>query len=514
VGDATGYASTGLRRLLVAFNPDTSALSLANLSVAQTQLSLRYSSTISMLGDEATVQDKFQCIVDGILADAELIARDPKGSSSGAGASSASGVVIKGADLVANVIRNPKYLQLEKAISSLDKGHGDYKIKALQLCLAAKIPFIFQVVAHRHQTTVANKHLAFLSEVQTCSASVGLAITRILYPDEPAAVFADASLDSKKVAAVLRGDPASSGLPSTITPGSSLFNLLLFPLEDIVNNKHRHGSYKYRVRSFSECYTLINLNLFSSKMALLFKALKVPAPSLSPATDLYVGYDVMAPNVQSLVFAMITRMMHAMELRFYGFFHSLANGDALHFEYPSTVELDEDAVALIKAENADAQQERRRYMRTFGYDPLDRGKRPRDEDPPGPSNPAPAKPGSRKDLIKKWDSDEFTFGYTTYPISDLAKLYEDTKSADAPPFKDMCLPVGCCFATGEASMMACQAFGTPGHENLTSKFHSFSADFKKGVKKLGKAPASPSGPKSPGRGRGRGRGRGKAPMAF
>ena len=61
----------------------------------------------------------------------------------------------------------------------------------------------------------------------------------------------------------------------------------------------------------------------------------------------------------------------------YNFLYDLARGDALHFEYPTVVELDEDAVALIERDHQEAMQERRKYLRTFGYDPLDRNpKRP------------------------------------------------------------------------------------------------------------------------------------------
>ena len=38
-----------------------------------------------------------------------------------------------------------------------------------------------------------------------------------------------------------------------------------------------------------------------------------------------------------MVFTMITRMMHAIELRMYNFLYDLARGDALHFEYADLV---------------------------------------------------------------------------------------------------------------------------------------------------------------------------------
>jgi hypothetical protein len=229
------------------------------------------------------------------------------------------------------ILRTPAFLALQRGVGTLDKGHGDYKSKVLQLCLAAKLPFVYQMVAHRHQTTVANKHHLFLSEIQSCSSAVGIALTRILYPSEPAAVFADAGLSSKVVANILRGEPTSDGLPAFITPATSICNLVVFRLEDIVNNKHRQPGYKFRVRPFVECYSLVNLTLLSSKLTLLFNALKVSPPSLAPAMELYVGYDSFPAGVQTLIFAMITRLMHAIELRTYRFLHDLAHGDALHY---------------------------------------------------------------------------------------------------------------------------------------------------------------------------------------
>ena len=235
--------------------------------------------------------------------------------------------------------------------------------------------------------------------------------------------------------------------------------------------------------------------------------------------ELYVGYESFPPGVQTLIFSMITRLMHAIELRTYRFLHDLASGDVLHYEYPSGVALEADAVALINEEHKEALQERRRYLRTFGYDPLDRGKRPLSEGPPssGGDWTSPA-PGSRKELIKTWSDTEFVFGSTSYPIEALSKLYDETKAADAPPFKDMCLPVGCCFAQGEAALMACKQYGTAGHEGVNSKFHTFPSAFRSGVKALGKSTAASSAsvggkgsPGGKGRGRGRGRGRGKAP---
>ena len=515
VGEATGYSSTGLRRILTSLLPDVSTFSLANLFYAQAQLSLRYSATIGGLGDESTVQERFQTVVDAIVADADVISRDSKGGSvSSSHASSSRDEAIKGTDLVAKILRNSAFLSLEKAVERLDKLQGDYKVKALQLCLAARIPFIYQLVAHRHQSTVEHKHHIFLSEIQSCSASVGIALTRILYPTEPASVFADAGLSSKVVASILRGEPSNEGLPARITPATSLFNLLIFPLEDIIHNKHRQagGAYKFQAKPFSECYTLINITLFASKMELLFKALKVPAPSLTPATELYIGYDSLPLHVKSLVFGMVTRMMHAMELRIYRFLYDLAHGDALHYQYPSVVALDDDAVSLIEKEHKEAMQERRRYLRVFAHDPLDRAGTKRSEPKgPGLSNPGtPVEPGSRKELIKKWTADEFTFATTTYSVSDLRELYDKTKADDAPPFKDMCLPAGCCFAQGESMLMACQQYGTAGHESVTSKYHAFPSGFRDGVRALGKSTSAP-GSRGRGKGRGRGRGRGKEP---
>ena len=520
VGDSTGYASTGLRRLLVALFPDPSSYSLANLSFLQAQLRLRYAATVGALSDESTVQERFQSVVDAILADTDIIAQDPKGgSSSGAGSSAGPDVAIKGSDLVGKILRTPAFLALQRAVGTLDKGHGDYKSKVLQLCLASKLPFVYQMVAHRHQTTVANKHHLFLSEIQSCSSAVGIALTRILYPLEPAAVFADAGLSSKVVANILRGEPTSDGLPAFITPATSICNLVVFRLEDIVNNKHRQPGYKFRIRPFVECYSLVNLTLLASKLTLLFSALKVSPPSLAPAMELYVGYDSFPAGVQTLIFAMITRLMHAIELRTYRFLHDLAHGDALHYAYPSEVALEEDAVALINDEHKDALQERRRYLRTFGYDPLDRGKRTFSEGPPySAGEGTPPAPGSRKELIKTWSDTEFVFGSTTYPIPALSKLYNETKAADAPPFEEMCLPAGCCFAQGEAALMACKQYGTAGHEGVHSKFHVFPAAFRSGVKALGKSTAASSstgGKGSPGGkgrgGKGGGRFRGKAP---
>ena len=77
---------------------------------------------------------------------------------------------------------------------------------------------------------MANKHCTFLSEIRSCAASVlgGCGSHKDSVPEGAGRSFADAGLSSKVVAAVLRGEPTSDGLPAYITPATSLCNLLIF----------------------------------------------------------------------------------------------------------------------------------------------------------------------------------------------------------------------------------------------------------------------------------------------